>query len=211
MKTYLALFICLIAFAAPSFAKEDFDDAHRFIFYSVLEGCFEDGLSTDDVAQILLRRPNESYFHFIYSCPVCTPTIHALEVYRSRPAEFYSLKSGASTFGPGLTPALKKQLYSVQSEDRLAAINSLVQRWIAKRMSILVLSDEQRDQLRKAIEEKRKRGTEALKHFKAEKFERGDRAGKVQASFYAPAFATLEECAVCNAAVGKKRKIHEPQ
>ena len=210
MKTYLALFVSLIAFATPSFAEKDFDDAHRFIFYSVLEGCFEDGLSTEDASQILLRRPKEGYFHFIYSCPICTPTIHALEVYRSRPGEFYSLKSGASTFGPGLTPDLKKQLYSEQPEDRLAAINSLVQRWIARRMSLLVLSDEQRDQLHKAIEEKRKRGMEALKRFKAEKFERGDNTGKAQASYYAPAFATIEECAVCNGAVGKKLKIHEP-
>jgi hypothetical protein len=211
VKTYLALFVSLLAFTAPLFAENDFDDAHRFIFYSVLEGCFEDGLTTEDVSQILLRRPNESYFHFIYSCHICTPTIHALEFYRSRPAEFYSLKSRASTFGPGLTPDIKKQLYSGQPEDRLAAINSLVQRWIAKRMSLLALSHKQRDQLQKAIEEKRKRGMDALKRFKAEKFERGENTGMVKASFYAPAFATIEECAVCNAAVGKKLKIHEPQ
>lgn len=206
MKYYLALFLSLMAFSTPSLAEKDFDDAHRFIFHAVLEGCFEDGLATEDVSQILLRRPKESYFHFIYSCPICTPTIHALEVYRSRPAEFYSLKSGASTFGSGLPPELKKQLHSETPEDRLAAINTLVQGWIARRMSLMAFSDQQREQLNKSIEDKRKEGMEALKHFKAGKFENGENAGKSKASYYAPAYATIDECAVCNAAVGRKLK-----
>lgn len=201
MKTYLAILLALLTLTTSSFAEKDFDDAHRFIFYAVLEGCYEDGLSTADVSQILLRRSNEAYFHFIYSCPICTPTIDALETYRSRPAEFYSLKSEASTFGEGLTPDLTKQLYSKVPENRLAAINTLLQRWIARRFSQLALSDTERAQLHQAIEEKRKKGAQALKSFKAD--------GSVATQ--APAFATIDECAVCNAAVGKKLKIHEPQ
>jgi len=211
MKFYLVLLVGLLVFTTPSFAEKDFDDAHCFIFYAVLEGCFEDGLSTEDVAQILMQRENESYFHFVYSCPICTPTIHALEVYRSRPSAFYSLKSGASTFGSGLTPDLKKQLYSDSAELRLSAISSLMQRWIARRMSLLALSDKQRDQLQKAIEDKRQKGMNALKHFKADKFESGPNAEKPMVSFYAPAFIAIEECAACNAAVGTSLKLHEPQ
>src|SRR5262245_43577757 len=93
-KLPIAVCASLMTFAPgtpPARGEEGAYDAHRFIFYAVLEGCFEDGLATEDAAQILLRKENEPYAHFVYACPVCTPTIHALEVYRSRPARFYSL------------------------------------------------------------------------------------------------------------------------
>lgn len=79
----------------------DFDEASRFVFYSVLEGFYEDGISNADVDQILLKQEGQTYFHFIYACPVCTSTVWALETYRARPAYFYSMKSPASTFGTG--------------------------------------------------------------------------------------------------------------
>ena len=189
--------IIVLAFTAPSSrAEKDFDDAHRFIFYAVLEGCFEDGISTEDVSQILKGGEKGAYSHFIYACPICTPTIHALEVYRSRPAHFYSLKSGASTFGPGLTPDLKKQLYSAKPEDRLAAINALMQGWISRRMSLLKLSEQERTQLKTKLEEMRKKGTEMLKGLEASDPEK----------FKMSAFVNVQQCAVCNGACGVKLK-----
>ncbi|HWA28521.1 MAG TPA: hypothetical protein VG734_22920 [Lacunisphaera sp.] len=212
MKPLLALFLTLVASAAPSIA-EDYDEAHRFIFFSVLEGCFEDGLATQDVAQILLKGPNDEYCHFIYSCLLCGPTIHALEVYRSRPATFFALKGGTSTpgsLGTGLKPHLKKMLYSEQPAERLAAINILLQRWFAHRMSCLALSDGQREKLQKAIEAKRKYGMRQLAGFKGRTFDRGPYAGMPEVLFYAPAYATLDECAVCNAACGRQLKTSDP-
>ena len=199
MKHHFALLVSLIALAlsAPSSrAEKDFDDGYRFIFYAVLDGCFEDGISTEDVSQILKGGEKGAYSHFIYACPICTPTIHALEVYRSRPAHFYSLKSGASTFGPGLTPDLKKQLYSAKPEDRLAAINALMQGWISRRMSLLKLSEQERTQLKMKLEAMRKKGMEALKVMAA-----GD-----PAKFKMSAFANVQQCAVCNGACGMKLK-----
>jgi len=178
-------------------AAADFDDAHRFVFYAVLEGCYEDGLSTDDVSQILMKREKETYLHFVYSCPICTPTIHALEAYQSRPKSFSGLKTPASTFGPGLAPDLKQQLYSRKPEERLAAINSLVQRWTERRMSMLNFTAAERDRLRKALEEKRNKGMEVLKKSKA--------AGTDW--FSASGFSVVEECAACNGAVGRKLKL----
>src|SRR5215210_1212430 len=78
------------------------EETSRFIFHSVLEGLYEDGVSNEDVNQILLKKEGQSYFHFIYACPICTATIWAVEAYRARPEHLYSIKSGASTFGPGL-------------------------------------------------------------------------------------------------------------
>jgi hypothetical protein len=191
--------ICLAILCAvtvrPSYgAQQVLDKPGRFIFYAVLEGCFEDGLTTKDVSQILLHRPNENaYFHFIYACPICTATIQALQTYQSRPEHFYSLKSGASTFGAGLSAELKQQLYSDNADGRLTAINSLIQRWVTARMTLLGLSEDKRAQLETALEEKRKEGMNHLESFKAEG----------TAFVNAPAFVTLEECAVCNGAVGK--------
>lgn len=198
-KHHLLLCTCAIlcVLSAPSArAQSGFPDAHRFIFHAVLEGCFEDGLSTEDAAQILLRPEKEGYVHFVYACPICTPTIHALEAYRSRPARFYSLKSGASTFGSGLAPELKNQLYSQKPEDRLAAINVLVQGWISKRVTLLRLSEQEQTQLKTELEEMRKKGMEYLKGFEASD----------PARFKTSAFMNIHQCAVCNGACGMKLK-----
>ena len=90
--------------ANPTAAEHsDFDETSRFIFYSVLEGLYNDGLANSDVDQILLKKEGHSYFHFIYACPICTATIWALQTYRVRPERFYGLKTAATTFGPGLS------------------------------------------------------------------------------------------------------------
>ncbi len=170
-KQHFALFLSLVALFlnAPMSRAADFDDGYRFIFYAVMEGCYDDGLSSNDVAQILLKneKPKSQsniYAHFVYDCPVCTPTIHALQAYQSRPLYWYSMKTTwgqeheAPTFGPGLSPDLKKQLYSKKAEDRLAAINTLMQRWVfQKKMSMLRLSDQERAELQKTLEEMRKK------------------------------------------------------
>ena len=55
----------------------------------MLEGCYEDGIATTNIDQILLMNTNVGYVHFVYACPICTPTIHALEAYRSRPKLYF--------------------------------------------------------------------------------------------------------------------------
>src|SRR5262249_30538104 len=75
-----------VAAGAPS--ASEIDSTTRFIFYSTLEGLYEDGVSNQDVDQILLRKDHQSYSHFIYACPICTTTIWALQAYRSRPEQF---------------------------------------------------------------------------------------------------------------------------
>ena len=77
--------LLLLAFAPGSWPKEpsQFDEVHRFIFYAVLEGLYDDGVSNGDVDRILLKGEKEYYFHFVYACPVCTPTIDALLTLKS--------------------------------------------------------------------------------------------------------------------------------
>lgn len=178
------------------------DDTSRFIFYSVLEGLYEDGLSNADIDQILRKHEGENYFNFIYSCPVCTATVQALQAYRARPAHLYSLKSGDSTFGQGLTPALHDDLYSDDSRRRLGAINTLMQGWMDRRIKSLHLPSEEHARLLSDLEDKRKEGMEALASFRLH--EHGKDYGVEKA---APAYVDLDECAVCNGAVGKPMKL----
>ncbi len=201
-KQYFVLFLSVAAvfWSAPLSRAEDFDKGYRFIFYAVMEGCYEDGLSSNDVAQILLKNEKPKsfsnvYAHFVYACPVCTPTIHALEAYQSRPSRFYSMKNPATTFGPGLAPDLKKQLYSEKPEDRLAAINTLMQRWVSNRISMLKLSDQERAELQKTLEEMRKKGTGYLKNWE-----------KDSSQYDMSAFKNVHQCAVCNGACGLNLK-----
>ena len=132
--------------------------------------------------------------------------IQALEVYQSRPSNFYALKAG-STFGPGLNADLKKQLYSENVGERLQVINALVQSWTEKRMELLRLSPEQRELLQKDLEVKRQQGTKFLQGYRLIANKSAGKPEGVKASRMAPAYVDIEECAACNGAVGKKLNL----
>ena len=198
MKPYLILLLALISLGLGQLSARagEFSQGHRFIFYAVLDGCFEDGLKTEDVSQILLKGAKEQYAHFVYACPTCTPAIHAFEVYRSRPAHFYSLKSGASTFGDGLPADLKKQLYSTKPEERQEAINALMRGWVSRRMSTVRLSEAERSELQEDLALMGKKGLSLLDELKSSD----------PAAFKVSAFANVGKCAVCTGACGWKLK-----
>ena len=213
MKTMFRLLAVLVVTFAMSaggrvFSKDtrdrsdDIDETARFVFHSVLDGLYEDGLSDEDVKQILMRKDKQSYFHFIYACPLCGASIWALEAYRDRPKNFYGLKREGSTFGHGLSDAQHAQLYSDDPRQRLVAINSLVKTWLERRMKNMRLTDKERAKLVAELEKKRKQGMDALQSFRRK--EHGENFGVAEA---APAYVDLEECAVCNGAVGKPMKL----
>lgn len=212
MKNLLSLTLMTLLMAAVSAPAQtttrkgsqipEFDDTARFIFYSVLEGLYEDGLSNEDVDQVLMKNPGQSYFHFIYACPVCNATIWALESYRTRPEQFYAMKTIGGTFGPGLSPEVHQRLHGDDPKQRLGAINLLVQTWMDRRIKSLNLTEPARVKLLAALEEKRQQGVKALESFR--KLQHGPDFGVDKA---APAYADLEECAVCNAVVGKPMRL----
>ncbi|HEV2691983.1 MAG TPA: hypothetical protein VG347_03735 [Verrucomicrobiae bacterium] len=173
-----------------SASAKDFDGNYRFIFYAVLEGCYEDGIATTNVDQILLMKTNVGFVHFVYACPICTPTIHALEAYRSRPQHLYGLKTRANTFGPGLTPEQISRLYSDNSTNRLTVINELMHGWIARRMTELRLSDTEKAQLQADLEKMRKQGMQYLKPRQNGDPETAEKS----------AVAEVRQCAACNGA-----------
>lgn len=181
--------------------REGLDATTRFIFYSVLEGLYDDGVSTEDVNQILLKREGEGYFHFIYSCPICSPTVYALQAYQDRPEQFYRRKDEASTFGFGLSKEIRDRLYSEDPKVRLSVINELIHIWISRRMELMKLAGEARKALEHDLGEKRKQGERTLQMFQKQNAEYPETI-----SSYAPAFAQIDECAACNGAVGKPMK-----
>ena len=54
----------------------------QFIFFAVVEGLYEDGVSSETVDLIIPY--NDFYEHFIYGCSMCMPTYDALTLYRGR-------------------------------------------------------------------------------------------------------------------------------
>ena len=171
------------------------DDTSRFIFFSVLEGLYTDGLQDDELDMLLLRPdPKEGYTHFIYGCPICIWSIRAMETYRQRPERFYAIKNGASNFGTGLEPELRRKLLSDDTKARLEVLNSLITRWIEARIKSQNLSMEAREVLRKDLKKKRQDGESLLQRFRKEGI-------LPKTSAYATG---IKECAACNGALGMK-------
>lgn len=142
----------------------------QLVFFAVLEGLYEDGVSTDDVERILAVDPRTKQprleEHFVYSCPLCMPAFDAMVLYRSRP-NFYGRKDSADTFGPGLEPAIKKKLDSAQKADQLEAVQTLVNRWVGRRLDSMRLTKDEREQWTAVIEEGRQKGMAFLQAVQA--------------------------------------------
>ena len=189
------LLLAAFVLALPGRAIGGVEEPSRFIFFSVLDGLYEDGVANEDLERILMENEKGFHIHFVYACPVCMPTVWALEAYQSRPDRLHSVKSGASTFGPGLGKEVREQLHSEDSNTRLAAIYTLVGGWIERRMKKLRLTEAEQALLRKDLEEKREEGMAMLASFRHK--------GAVE--LYAQAYSGDPEleCAVCNGAVGK--------
>jgi hypothetical protein len=133
----------------------------QLVFFAVLEGLYEDGVSTDDADRLLAVDPKtkQPQFeqHFVYGCPLCMPAFDAMVVYRSRP-RFHGRKDNADTFGPGLEASIKKKLESAQKTDQLEAIQTLVTRWVGRRLDSMRLTKEEREQWTAVIEDGRQKG-----------------------------------------------------
>jgi len=165
------------------------DPYSRTVFFAVLEGLYEDGVSTEVVDAVLARHPKGGSLHFVPVCPICTPTEYAFQVYRKRPV-FYRAKIGTEvdTFGDGLPAGERDAILCGGPAERLKAIHGLVQGWIARRLESLRLTKEEREAYTAAFEDGRKRGMNSLQS-----------ARKADPHM---AYAGEKACAVCDAANG---------
>ena len=174
-----------------------FGEGYQLVYFGVLEGLFQDGVKSKEVDLILKQTEDGiAYEHFIYACPICMATIHALELYRDRP-RFYGIKDHAPpakfrTFGKGLSEEVRVKLQDADSSVRLKAIHELVIRWVNARLESLELTEDQHQNLQAELKAGRERGMKML---------RGYQKNPEELAFYAPAYADLKECAICNAAL----------
>ena len=195
----------LAATAPPSAGADDqrasfeiFGPAHQFVFFATLEGLYQDGAAHDEVKRVLMKRSDEhGYEHFIYGCPICTSVFLAFELYAARPDfDMYKLcdqphRKDNWTFGNGFTRDVRDGLSSEDVRVRLQTLHGLVSTWIDRRMAAMSLTEEEEQTLREQIEAGRKQGEKALAKHKEDP-ERTRR--------YAPGYAELYGCALCNAA-----------
>jgi len=210
MKTMLTVIIACVLFSVPNdLSAQDrtepvhfqrFGEAHKFIFFSVLEGLYEDGVTQDEIERILMKREGHGYEHFIYSCPICTGVLQAARLYAARP-RFHSFKPTPAdehqvengTFGSGLSAEVRLALASEKVEIRLEAIHGLVWKWSDRRLKRLDLSHEEETELLAEIDAGREAGMSALRHWQEDPDESLMKS-------YAPGYVELKGCAMCNAA-----------
>ena len=190
-------FFLLLGFVALSFshanAQEDkprFSDTHKFIFFAVLEGLYNDGVGDISVAAILGESGTEN---FVIACPICGPASRAVEFYQDRPT-MGGKKMVTKTFGPGLTVEERKALVG-EPEERRELVQALISRWIEARIAASHLPEEKEKKLRENLRKYRERGTEALKRF--QNGENGEFLQKV--------YAGWDYCPSCNGAT-----LHDP-
>lgn len=178
---------------------DEYGDYHRFVFYAVLEGCYEDGLTAEDIDLII--PPDEHggrdmQANFVYTCPLCHPTFEALRLYGSR-EYFYGQKvTRYDTFGQGLDDEAKARLRGTPNERR-NAIQDLVSRWITKRADLLRLNKKERATMVEALKEMKDQGEEALKRFQ----DGGNGGGFVDI------YEGWKKCPTCEGAVAAKMGI----
>ena len=185
----------------PASSVEDkrFGPTYQFVFFSVLEGLYREGATQTDVQRVLMKRSAEhGYEHFIYGCPICTPVLLAFQLYEKRPAfGMYKPISPTdhkhfnATFGTGFSEPIQRGLHSDQAAVRLETLHHLIAKWTNDRMAAMDLPQAQREALQKQLEEGRKQGMKTLETHKKD---------PARMKWYAPGYADLEECALCNAA-----------
>jgi hypothetical protein len=191
MRPSLIFFACLLTLGiAPTVADEaiifiqrEFPEEHRFIFYAVLEGAYEEGLSEETVSILLGEKGTE---HFVISCPICDPAYAALRAYQDAP-KFTSKKASHKGFGSGLSKE-EKTILSGPIEERRKFIRTLVSRWIEARFALVNLPEDREKTMRESLQKMSEKGTAILEFFK--KGGNGDQL--------AEAYAGWEFCPSCS-------------
>ncbi len=162
---------CGVGAALPARAKEPVTAQRRarFLCMGVLEGLLEDNVPDDVVASVLEKADKDGYRNFVYGCPVCAPVIEAFRCYAMRvePGGWYYQNKGdpyAANPGGTVLPAdLLAGLRAGKREERLAAMEGLVARYVQRRFEMQRFSAEERNAMQEAMKLGRKEGMGFLK------------------------------------------------
>jgi len=162
----------LLSAQRPARHKHDFSEPHRFVFFAVLEGCYEDGLTQEAIDLIIpagATGQRELMANFVWQCPLCGPAFDGFHVYSMRQRFANGPKNldrddPYNTFGVGLEAKVMRQLAESGPKCR-EAIQALIDKWVSARIERLRLNEEEAIELRKQLANMRKSGEAMLKSF----------------------------------------------
>ncbi len=140
--------------------EPDSPACNRFLFFAVFEGACEDALPDAAVKAALEMDEKGRYRHFVYACPVCSPVVEGLRAYAMRHEICFSRKGDPllDESVPSPVADLAANLAGGDPAAKGAALKSLVERWVNRRMDRLRLTDAERAEWRHTMEVGRKKG-----------------------------------------------------
>lgn len=122
-------------------------EAGRFVFFAVLEGLYEDGVSKEVVDLVInpTREMDSKVKHaFVFQCDICHAAYEAFVLYNRR--QTFQRSSGRDTFGKGVGEKFEN-LRSADAMTRVHALGDMIQPWIVARVVKMKLSNEKQDAL----------------------------------------------------------------
>lgn len=210
----LPLFLMCLGLGLPQLSAQgenpepghEYSEAHKFVFFSVLEGCYRDGLTNKQIDLIIppIERSDfrDHSVNMVVTCPLCGPAFDAFNMYaehkrfNSQPKKITSY----TTFGPGLSKEVKIELAKPGKPCR-TALQGLIKKWIEERINKHRLTKEETKALREELDRMRKEGEDALKRFKE---------GKHGESLQKTYLQWGDECPVCSGASPMGRVLKVP-
>lgn len=167
-------------------AKGKYSNEHRFVFYAILEGLYEDGVPAEAINLIVpdvhamadSERPGRT--NFVESCPLCTPAFEAFRTYKLRPVFYGQEGTKFSTFGFGVSAERMRGLRGSPSVRR-ETIRSMIEDYVGRRLETTALDDEERMDMELRLEDMKKDGHSALARIR--RGEKGESLKKVYAGW----------------------------
>ena len=138
------------------------DPVCQMVFFAVLEGLYGDGVSSEAADSVLGRTKGsvaEIRQTFVIECPLCHPVYEAFRLYQQRPA-FAGGKR--DTFGKGLEPTLERDMRSKGLHTRQHALQTVVHRWVERRLTQMRLSALEKKHWAARLEERSGQGNTLL-------------------------------------------------
>jgi hypothetical protein len=121
------------------------DPACRLVFFAVLQGLYEDGVSDEVVNSIVPpdKKGRDKMRHsFVLDCPLCLPAYEAFCAYQSRPRFLDDDKP--AVLGKGLPEDIIKGLMSKTVSTRLINLRQPIRRWVEARLVSMKLDEVER-------------------------------------------------------------------
>ena len=131
----------------PPLAVKDWkaDPECRLVFFAVLRGLYEDGVSDEVVDSIVppdRKGKDKMKWSFVLECPLCQPAFEAFRLYQSRPT--FSDGSDKSNFGDGSTIPADSGLFAEDVGVRVRALRPVMRKWVERQLRLNSLTDVQR-------------------------------------------------------------------